>query len=75
MTKEEKIGVLITVVYILYVCDEFALVDIDFLALRFLHCLSGVITSLIIRVVGWGVYYIFSKRNDLSDTCQTLFLK
>ena len=64
MTKGEKIGVLITVVYILYVLgDEFAGVRrYRFLSTKIFAILSGVVTSLIIPVVGWGVYYIFFKK-------------
>jgi hypothetical protein len=64
MTKEEKIGVLITVVYILYVLgDEFGGVRrYGLLSAKIFSLLSGVITSLIIPVIGWGVYFIFFKK-------------
>jgi len=65
MTKEEKIGVLITVVYILYVLgDEFGGLRRYGLPLsaKIFSLLSGVFTSLIIPVIGWGIYYIFFKK-------------
>ena len=64
MTKEEKIGVLITVVYILYMLgDAFGgLPKYAHLSTKIFSLLSGVVTSLIIPVVGWGLYYIFFKK-------------
>ena len=66
MTKVEKIGVLITVVYILYMLGDTFGGDLSrYNYIRGKHifsALSGFITSLIIPVIGWGVYYIFFKK-------------
>ena len=66
MTKEEKIGVLITVVYILYMLGEAFGGDLSrYSYIRGKHifsALSGFITSMIIPIIGWGVYYIFFKK-------------
>ncbi len=70
MTKEEKIGVLITVVYILYMIGD-AFSDLSRYGahsmggIRGEHifsALSGFITSMIIPIIGWGGYYIFFKK-------------
>jgi len=65
MTKEEKIGVLITVVYIVFMLGD-ALDTISGpyrnTTRRIFTALSDLTISLIIPIIGWGVYYIFFKK-------------
>ena len=65
MTKAEKIGVLITVLYIIFMLsDIFSHLSHIMGPLRsyLFAALSSFLASLMIPVIGWGVYYIFFKK-------------
>ena len=65
MTKAEKIGVLITVLYIIFMLsDMFSTLSHIYGPLRryLFAALSSFVASLMIPIAGWGIYYVFFKK-------------